>query len=31
MLRLTNEGEIAKGKEGVQDVRTETNFAARKF
>lgn len=32
MLRVTAETEMAKsGGHGMQDVRTETNFAARKF
>jgi len=31
MLRLTAKAEDATGQQGMQDVRTETNFAARKF
>ena len=32
MFRVTAEVELAKaGGQGAQDVRTETNFAARKF
>jgi len=31
MFRVTAEGDLARSKEGVQDVRTETNYAARKF
>lgn len=31
MLRLTAKSEDAQGNQGMQDVRTETNFAARKF
>ncbi|TFK36545.1 endoplasmic reticulum protein [Crucibulum laeve] len=32
MFRVTAESDMAKtGKQGVQDVRTDTNFAARKF
>jgi len=31
MFRVTAEGDLARSGGGVQDVRTETNFAARKF
>lgn len=31
MLRLDAKGEAAQAERGVQDVRTETNLAARKF
>lgn len=31
MYKVMSEGETAKDRQGVQDVRTETNYAARKF
>jgi len=31
MMRLSAKNDVAQNKEGIQDVRTETNFAARKF
>ena len=31
MYKVMTEGETAKDRRGVQDVRTETNYAARKF
>jgi hypothetical protein len=31
MIKVMNEGETAKDNVGVQDIRTETNYAARKF
>jgi len=31
MLRLSAKSDVSQSKEGIQDVRTETNFAARKF
>ena len=31
MLKVVNEGHMAKGEHGFSDVRSESNFAARKF
>ncbi len=31
MVKVMSEGETARDNRGVQDVRTETNYAARKF
>jgi len=31
MIKVMSEGETAKDQRGIQDVRAETNYAARKF